>query len=391
MPAETPDPRRLLGPLALRLGPRALPARGPARVPTEPETYAFALRADGVAADDRTIAALAGAHVAPFVTAGGPSPRQVLLQVPRASLEAAAQLGDEAAELLLDVRAALDAPPPPPRLMGVLNVTPDSFSDGGKYAGIDQAVAAGRRMADEGAAWIDVGGESTRPGAAEVPADEERDRVVPVVRALAEAGLTVSIDTRKAAVAEAALDAGAAVVNDVSAGLHDDRMLPLVAERDAVYVAMHMRGTPATMQDDPRYEDPVAEVAEELRARAAACLKAGMAPSKIVLDPGIGFGKSVHHNLALLRRLVELRSLGLPLCLGVSRKSFIAHATGADVPADERVGGTAAAVAFCVLGGADWLRVHDVAAMSQAAAVARAIARGVHPTTPAPTDPPVRP
>ena len=212
--------------------------------------------------------------------------------------------------------------------------------------------------------------------------------MVPIVRALAEGGLTVSIDTRKATVAEAALDAGAAVVNDVSAGRFDPRMLPLVAERGVPYIAMHMRGDPETMQAAPHYDDPVAEVAEELRERAAACLKAGMDPSKIILDPGIGFGKSVHHNLALLRRLVELRSLGLPLCLGVSRKSFISHVTGAadhedwrqgrssDRP-DDRLGGTAAALAFCVLGGADWLRVHDVAVMSEAAAVARAIARGL--------------
>ncbi|MCA8981712.1 MAG: dihydropteroate synthase [Planctomycetes bacterium] len=277
--------------------------------------------------------------------------------------------------------------------MGVVNVTPDSFSDGGRFLDPAAAVAHGLRLLAEGAALLDVGGESTRPGAAEVPLRDELERVIPVVRGLVEAGAAVSIDTRKSGVAEAALDAGAQVVNDVSAGRHDSRLLELVAEREVPLIAMHMRGEPATMQVSPRYDDPVGEVCEDLRERAAACLKAGIRPSKIILDPGIGFGKSVHHNLALLSRLVELRSLGLPLCLGVSRKSFISHVTGAATSEDwrqgrsidrpeGRVGGTAAAVAFCVLGGADWLRVHDVSIMSEAAAVAHAIARGLPPTPP---------
>jgi dihydropteroate synthase len=310
--------------------------------------------------------------------------------VPQASLAKAAAKGDEAAQLLLDVRAVCSLPPPAPRLMGVVNVTPDSFSDGGRFIDPDAAVAHGLELLEAGAALLDVGGESTRPGAREVSFEDELARILPVVRGLAAAGSPISIDTRKSRIAEAALDAGASVVNDVSAGRHDPRMLDIVAEREVPLIAMHMRGDPATMQNDPRYEDPVREVCEELRERASACLMAGIQPSKIILDPGIGFGKSVHHNLALLSRLVELRSLGLPLCLGVSRKSFIRHVTEAATPADrrrehsidrpdERLGGTAAAIAFCILGGADWLRVHDVSIMSEAAAVAHAVARGIAP------------
>lgn len=393
MTTETPDTRRILGPLALRLGPRAVPARGPSRIPRGGELYAFALDARGLRDAAPGLASLAGAQVEPFATRSGPSAHQVTLLVPHASLSAAAASGDEAAQLLLDVQAVLALPPPAPRLMGVVNVTPDSFSDGGRFLDPAAAVAHGRRLLEEGAALLDVGGESTRPGAAEVPLRDELERVIPVIRGLVAAGAAVSIDTRKAEVAEAALDAGAGVVNDVSAGRHDPRILELVAEREVPFIAMHMRGDPATMQVAPRYADPVREVCEELRERASACLKAGIQPSKIILDPGIGFGKSVHHNLALLSRLVELRSLGLPLCLGVSRKSFIGQVTGAatsedwrrdrsfDRP-DERVGGTAAAVALCVLGGADWLRVHDVSIMSEAAAVAHAIARGISPTLP---------
>jgi dihydropteroate synthase len=395
--AETPDPRRILSPLALRLGPRALPARGPSRIPgglsrlhPGSDRLWFALDAAGLQDAAPALASIEGAAVEPFVTRDGPSAQQVLLTVAHDQLSAAARRGDPSAELLLDVHAAFALPPPAPRLMGVVNVTPDSFSDGGRFLDPATAVEHGLSLLEQGAALLDVGGESTRPGAAEVPEEEELARVIPVVRALAEAGAPVSIDTRKARVAEAAVDAGASVVNDVSAGRHDPRLLEVVAEREVPLIAMHMRGDPATMQVAPRYDDPVREVCEELRERASACLKAGIQPSKIILDPGIGFGKSVHHNLALLSRLVELRSLGLPLCLGVSRKSFISHVTGAatsedwrrgnsiDRP-DERVGGTAAAVASCVLGGADWLRVHDVSMMSEAAAVAHAIARGLAP------------
>lgn len=388
--AETPDPRRIFGPLAIRLGPRALPARGPERIPRDDELCAFALDAAGLSDAAPELTSLAGAVIEPFTARGSSTSTQVLYLVPRDALAAAARAGDSAAQLLVDVSAVAALLPPTPRLMGVVNVTPDSFSDGGRFLAVDAAVQHGFRLLEQGAALLDVGGESTRPGAALVPADVEMARVIPVVRGLVESGAPVSIDTRKSRVAEAALDAGATIVNDVSAGNFDPRLLSIVAERGVPLIAMHMRGDPATMQDAPRYVDPVREVCEELRERVAACLKAGIEPSKITLDPGIGFGKSVHHNLALLSRLVELRSLGLPLCLGVSRKSFIRHVTdsandadrrpgsSADRP-DERIGGTAAALTFCILGGADWLRVHDVSIMSQAAAVASAIARGLAP------------
>jgi dihydropteroate synthase len=226
----------------------------------------------------------------------------------------------------------------------------------------------------QGAAVLDVGGESTRPGSEAVGVEEELRRTVRVVEGLAkQVKCAVSIDTRKAEVARAAIDAGATVVNDVSAGRDDAEMLPMVGERGVGFVAMHMQGRPRDMQADPRYGDVVAEVLEFLRERCAACLEAGVAKEKVWIDPGIGFGKTVQHNLELLRRLSELRSLGLPLVVGVSRKAFIAklHPAGAGV---ERVGGTAAAVALAVMGGAEMLRVHDVATMSEVASVARAFA-----------------
>jgi len=273
----------------------------------------------------------------------------------------------------------------PPRVMGIVNVTPDSFSDGGLYLDPERAVEHGVRLAAQGAEVVDVGGESTRPGAAAVGAREELERVLPVVGELARRlEVPVSVDTTKASVAAAALGAGASWINDVSAGRADPEMLALVADRGCTYVAMHMQGEPATMQAAPEYADPTAEIVEFLRARVAACLKAGIEPHKIVVDPGIGFGKRLEHNLDLLRRLFELRSLGRPILVGVSRKSFIGHVTGAERPADwlargrrdrppERLGGSAAAVAAAVLGGADWLRVHDVEPMLEAARVARAV------------------
>ncbi|MCB9913774.1 MAG: dihydropteroate synthase [Planctomycetes bacterium] len=269
--------------------------------------------------------------------------------------------------------------------MGVVNVTPDSFSDGGRFDGAAARWRTASRLAREGARWLDVGGESTRPGAAEVSAAEELARVLPVVEGLAAADVAlVSVDTRKAAVARAATAAGARMVNDVGAGLDDPEMLAAVAESGADYCLMHRQGTIRDMQRAPRYADVVAEVTEFLRARVAACLAAGIARERLWLDPGIGFGKTLEHNLALLRRLRELRSLGLPLLLGVSRKSFIgqvAAATGggsfaAHAP-DQRLGGTAAAISFCVGAGAKVLRVHDVAVMAEAAAVAHALAHPV--------------
>jgi dihydropteroate synthase len=269
--------------------------------------------------------------------------------------------------------------------MGVINVTPDSFSDGGMHLDPESAVARGLELEAEGADILDVGGESTRPGSEAVTEAEELRRVVPVVDALAKrTRAALSIDTTKAAVARAALDRGATIVNDVSAGRYDESMLPLLAERGATCVLMHMQGTPKTMQAQPSYRDVVAEVRDFLRERAGAAVEAGLGRDRIWIDPGIGFGKGLEHNLELLARLGELLPLGFQICLGVSRKSFIAavdRASGVDPSGpDERLGGTAAAVALGVANGARILRVHDVAVMAQAARMARAIARRIEPS-----------
>lgn len=294
----------------------------------------------------------------------------------RASCLRDAATEDKRARLFWRTLVAGAAPRPEPRLLGILNVTPDSFSDGGRFLDPFGAVEQGRALVAAGADALDVGGESTRPGAEPVAADEERARVLPVIEGLRAAGIEVpiSIDTQKASVAEAALDAGADWINDVSAGRTDPDLLALAAERRAGLCLMHMRGTPRDMQEDPRYADVVEEVLAFLRERVAAGLKAGIDLSRIVVDPGIGFGKRLEHNLELLRRLPELRSLGLPLLCGVSRKSFIAHVNEASkrpqATDSERIGGTAAAVAAAVAGGATWLRVHDVRTMGEAMRVA---------------------
>ncbi len=261
-------------------------------------------------------------------------------------------------------------------IQGVLNVTPDSFSDGGtflpKSGDLAPAVAAGRRMVTEGADVIDVGGESTRPGAQPVLEALELARTVPVVRALADDGVVVSIDTTKAAVARAAVAEGAAIVNDVSAGTVDPDLLPSVAELGVPYVLMHMRGTPRTMQQDPTYTDVVAEVFEHLAAGLARLQVAGIDPNKVMVDPGIGFGKALEHNLALLRRVRELTSLGRPVLIGASRKSFIGRLTGVSDPVD-RLEGSLAAATLAVAGGARIVRVHDVAETVRAVALADAV------------------
>ena len=246
-------------------------------------------------------------------------------------------------------------------VMGVLNVTPDSFSDGGLHLDPDAAAESARSMCSAGAAIVDVGGESTRPGAAPVSPDEEWDRVGPVLDRLA--GLPVSIDTRHAGTAARALDAGAVLVNDVSGG-RDPEMIPLVRERGAGLCLMHMRGEPGSMQDAPRYDDVVAEVEAYLLERAAAA--AGIAP--LLLDPGIGFGKTLAHNRALLAALPRLASHGHPLLLGVSRKRFLGDLTGRPVGA--RGDATTAAVTRCALGGAAVVRVHDVPAALDAVRIA---------------------
>jgi dihydropteroate synthase len=256
-------------------------------------------------------------------------------------------------------------------LMGVVNVTPDSFSDGGLYLDPEAAVAHGRRLVEDGAEILDVGGESTRPGADPVGEEEELRRVVPVIQGLAGSQALISVDTSKAAVAAAALDAGAGIVNDVTALRGDPEMAALCAERGATVVLMHMLGEPRTMQEDPRYGDVVAEVKAFLGARLEGAIAAGIDEERVWLDPGIGFGKTGAHNMQLLRRLGELREIGRPLVVGTSRKSFIGKLDGS--PADQRLGGTIASSVLAAAGGADVLRVHDVAEMRQALRVATAI------------------
>jgi dihydropteroate synthase len=257
-------------------------------------------------------------------------------------------------------------------IMGVVNVTPDSFSDGGTFADPVSAIVHARRLASEGAAIIDVGGESTRPGAAPVPPADERERVVPVIAGIAGLDLPVriSIDTMKLPVAEAALDAGASYVNDVTAFRHDPDLAGLVADRGVDCCLMHMLGEPRTMQDDPRYEDVVDDVKAFLLERMQVATAAGIAEERISLDPGIGFGKTLEHNLELLRRLDELVAIGRPLVIGTSRKTFLGRITGRDVT--ERVHATVATTVIAFERGAQVFRVHDVAATLDALRVADA-------------------
>jgi dihydropteroate synthase len=257
------------------------------------------------------------------------------------------------------------------QVMGVVNVTPDSFSDGGLYLDPAAAIAHGRQLVTEGADILDVGGESTRPGAKEVPAEEELRRVLPVIEGLAGEGVPISVDTSKAPVAAAALDAGAAIVNDVTALRGDPQMAPLCADRRPTVILMHMLGDPRTMQDDPRYGDVVADVRDFLAARLEATVAAGVEEERIWLDPGIGFGKTMPHNLELLRRLGELRALGRPLVVGTSRKSFIGKLDGS--PAADRTGGTIASSLLAAVEGANVLRVHDVGELRQALTMAAAV------------------
>jgi dihydropteroate synthase len=257
------------------------------------------------------------------------------------------------------------------QLMGVVNVTPDSFSDGGLFLDAEAAIAHGSRLSAEGAQILDVGGESTRPGAAEVSEEEELGRVVPVLEGLAAAAGTLSIDTSKLAVAAAAIEAGATIVNDVTALRRDPEIAALCAERGAGLILMHMQGDPRSMQRSPSYDDVVDEVKAFLAERVEVALGAGVDEERIWLDPGIGFGKTLEHNLELLRRLGELRELGRPLVIGTSRKSFLGKIDGS--PVDERLGGTIASSVLAVAEGAEVLRVHDVAAVRDALAVAGAI------------------
>jgi dihydropteroate synthase len=270
-----------------------------------------------------------------------------------------------------DPLAALGLPDDRPLVMGIVNVTPDSFSDGGRFIG-SAGVQHAERLVAAGADMLDVGGESTRPGSAEVSVQAEIDRVCPVIAAAAQFGVPISVDTRKAAVMRAALAAGAAVVNDVSALAFDGQAAPFLASVDCPVILMHTRGTPQTMQADPRYGDVLFEVVAELAAACDGAVAAGIERGRLIVDPGIGFAKTVAHNLALIDGLHALHALRLPILLGVSRKSFIGRLNG-DIPADARLPGSLAAALMGLDRGARILRVHDVAETVQAVTLWRAL------------------
>ncbi len=262
-----------------------------------------------------------------------------------------------------------------PLLMGVVNVTPDSFSDGGAFLDPARAIEHGMKLAEEGAAILDIGGESTRPGAEAVPAEVELARILPVVKGLAgRTAAALSIDTRKPEIASAAVEAGASIWNDVSALSWSRESLAGAARLGCRIVLMHAQGDPKTMQDDPRYDDVVSEVRSFLGERIARCAKVGIARNRLIVDPGIGFGKTLDHNLALLAGLPALAELGVPILVGASRKRFIA-AADRNGAADARIGGSIAGALAAWRGGASILRVHDVAATRQALSVTAAIER----------------
>ena len=351
------------------------------------------LRPLGVVSGRAAMEAIASGHARPLTGSGlafalveavglGSDRRPLSLTAPIAPFEAwIAGAGARFARRARQQLAFLSAQRAPwagfaldrPIVIGVLNVTPDSFSDGGRWFEPEPAIAHGRALLEAGADVIDVGGESTRPGAAGLPPGEEIRRVDPIVRALAGAGAVVSIDTRHSAVMEAALAAGARIVNDVSALTHDPRSLAVVARHQAPVVLMHMRGEPATMQRDPVYDSALIEVLEYLEARNAACAAAGIPRERIAVDPGIGFGKLVPHNLELLAGIGAFHTLGCAIVLGVSRKSTIARLSRGEPP-EARLPGSLAAAYFAVQQGVQILRVHDVAETRQALAVWSAVA-----------------
>lgn len=257
-------------------------------------------------------------------------------------------------------------------LMGILNITPDSFSDGGRFFDFDQAIARAKQMVKEGADIIDVGGESTRPGAGKVNLKEEIRRTIPVIKKLAqEINKPISIDTYKSEVARKALKAGATIINDISALRMDKQMAGLVAKTKVPLILMHMQGTPKNMQKNPRYKDVVGEIIQFLRQQAEVAVAAGVKKENIIVDPGIGFGKTVEHNLEIVKRLSEFKSLDYPICLGTSRKSFIGLTL--NLPVEERLEGTTATVAVGILNGASIIRAHDVLEMKQVARMVDAI------------------
>lgn len=258
-------------------------------------------------------------------------------------------------------------------IMGILNVTPDSFSDGGLYSSREDAVARAHEMVEAGADIIDIGGESTRPGSEPVSLEEELNRTIPVIEAVASGtDIPISIDTYKSEVAKKALEAGAAIINDISGLRMDPEMIPLAAESKVPVVIMHMQGVPLNMQDNPEYEDVVLDIVKFLRERCLEAVAGGISDEMIIVDPGIGFGKTLHHNLEIIRRLEEFRSLGYPLLLGPSRKRFIGGVLGRET--DDRVFGTAAAVSLAVEKGADIIRVHDVEQMADVVRMSDALA-----------------
>jgi dihydropteroate synthase len=255
-------------------------------------------------------------------------------------------------------------------IMGILNVTPDSFSDGGSYSSPDDAVRQAARFQEEGADVLDIGGESSRPGADPVTVEEELRRVVPVIqRVRKELTIPISVDTMKSDVARAAVDAGATIVNDISAGVADPAMIPYVARAGVSYVAMHMKGTPRSMQEEPTYTDVTLEVTQFLIERALTARREGV--TQVMIDPGLGFGKTVEHNLRLIRELPVLVGTGYPVLVGPSRKSFIGQVLR--LPVEERLEGTAAAVAACIFAGAHIVRVHDVRQMKRVATMCDAL------------------
>ena len=263
-------------------------------------------------------------------------------------------------------------------LMGVLNVTPDSFSDGGQFNNLDSALAQARKMVADGADFLDIGGQSTRPNAEDVTLDEELDRVIPIVEALRQhpefSQVPISVDTTRSQVANAAIAAGADLINDISGATFDAEMLSIVAKLGVPIVLMHIRGTPKTMQTLTDYDDLMGEILQFLEARIQAAIAAGIDPSQIIIDPGIGFAKKTAQNLEILRQLPVLRSLECPILVGVSRKSFIGHLTNQPDP-HKRVWGTVAACVSAIAGGSDILRVHDVSEIHDAGRVADAIWR----------------
>ena len=259
-------------------------------------------------------------------------------------------------------------------IMGIINVTPDSFSDGGKYANVEAAVMRAKQMVADGADIIDIGGESSRPGAEPITANEECRRVIPVVQALAEQfQIPISVDTYKAKVAHEALSAGACVINDITALHGDPNMCQIIADAQAGVILMHMQGVPATMQKAPTYQNVVAEVHAWLTEVASQAVDRGIDSSRIMIDPGIGFGKTFDHNLEILRHLMQFRGIGYPMLVGVSRKKFIGRIL--DLPVHQREEGTAATVAWSIINGANVVRVHDVAKMKQVAQVIDTICR----------------